>query len=173
MKPLPSCETVRDLLSYDPTTGDLVWKKKASQMMPGSRAGWQQGKYHQVQLFKTTYWAHRIIWLIVTGEWPERYIDHINGDGSDNRWSNLRAATAAQNAHNSVAGKLNRSGCRGVHWHSGAKKWRVQIKRRHLGYFTEIADAQKAYRSAALIERGEFDVSAERMTPALRGTAVA
>ena len=91
---------------------------------------------------------------------PEGYvIDHINGCGLDNRRTNLRLATAAQNAWNSK--KRNpRSGYKGV-WFAGDKGlWRAAIvchgRRIHLGYFTDKIDAARAYDAAARKYYGEF-----------------
>ena len=88
-------------------------------------------------------------------------IDHINGNGLDNRRANLRPATAAQNAWN--AKKRNpRSGYKGV-WLAGDKNlWRAAIvcdgQRRHLGYFKDKREAAKAYDEAAIIFHGDFAV---------------
>jgi hypothetical protein len=86
-------------------------------------------------------------------------IDHINGDGLDNRRANLRLATVAQNAWNSK--KRNpRSGYKGI-WFAGDKGlWRAAIvchgRRIHLGYFKDKIAAAKAYDAAARKYYGEF-----------------
>lgn len=87
-------------------------------------------------------------------------VDHINGNGLDNRRSNLRPATRAQNCANMRRSKANTSGYKGVSWHKGGRKWHAQIrgdaKREHLGLFTDPADAAKAYDNAARRLHGEF-----------------
>ncbi|MHC4389402.1 MAG: HNH endonuclease, partial [Planctomycetota bacterium] len=91
---------------------------------------------------------------------PEGYvIDHINGDGLDNRKANLRLATVAQNAWN--ANKRNpRSGYKGVCFAGEKRLWRAAIvcnrKRIHLGYFRDRTTAAKAYDTAAKRLHGEF-----------------
>ena len=84
---------------------------------------------------------------------PEGYIvDHINGNGLDNRRANLRLATIAQNAWNSM--KRNpRSGYKGVWFAADKGMWRASIvchgRRIHLGYFKDKITAARAYDAAA------------------------
>lgn len=89
---------------------------------------------------------------------PSGYdIDHINGDKLDNRRSNLRICTRAQNSRN----QKKRTGLyKGVSWNKSKNKWIAQIcfdyKNKHLGNFTNPIDAAKAYNEAALKYHGEF-----------------
>jgi len=88
-----------------------------------------------------------------------RVIDHINGDGLDNRRANLRLATVAQNAWNSK--KRNPiSGYKGVYFDRQKRFWRAAIvcnrKRIHLGYFKNKITAAKAYDAAARKFHGQF-----------------
>jgi len=93
---------------------------------------------------------------------PKGYvIDHINGNGLDNRMANVRPATVAQNAWNSK--KRNpRSGYKGVCFDKQKRLWRAAIvcnrKKIHLGYFKNKTDAAKAYDKAAQKFYGEFAV---------------
>lgn len=79
-------------------------------------------------------------------------IDHIDGNGLNNTRSNLRPATAKQNAQNKRTPSTNTSGCRGVSWNKNANKWAAHIKimgaPRHLGYFTDKNQACVAARMA-------------------------
>jgi len=107
------------------------------------------------------YLEHRIIWKLVTGNDPVAEIDHANGVGDDNRWSNLREASRTQNAHNLKTPSTNTSGFKGVHWHAGARRWRATIKCEgttpiHLGYFDDPEMAHAAYCSAADKFHGKF-----------------
>jgi hypothetical protein len=89
-------------------------------------------------------------------------IDHVNGDGLDNRRENLRVATHAQNASNRGVRVNNTSGFKGVHAnHSGrGKQWFAYIttnyKRQHLGMFGTAEEAARAYDAAAVRLHGEF-----------------
>lgn len=91
---------------YCPTTGKL-WK------------GGNLCKSDYVPYINTTYngrtiRAHRLIWLIMTGEEADDMIDHKNRNKKDNRWCNLRKVTRAQNVHNSKIPSNNKAGVKGV-----------------------------------------------------------
>lgn len=87
-------------------------------------------------------------------------IDHINGNGLDNRRANLRLATSAENQRNRGKQKNNTAGFKGVTWKKAAKKYCARIaingKDKHIGYFESKEDAARAYDKAALREFGEF-----------------
>jgi len=87
-------------------------------------------------------------------------IDHINGDKLDNRRSNLRFCTFAQNGQNAKTPVNNMSGYKGVTWHKRHKKWMAQImkngKQWCLGYFEDATEAARAYNDAAEKLHGEF-----------------
>jgi hypothetical protein len=65
--------------------------------------------------------------LYMTGAWPDGDVDHINGDGADNRWANLRCVTHAENLWNAKKRKDNNSGYFGVSFARRERKWRAQI----------------------------------------------
>ncbi len=95
---------------------------------------------------KKTIWMHRLI-----NKTPEDFkTDHINGDGLDNRKSNLRTVDHANNMINSHKWRKNKiSKYRGVTWHKGNNRWYSQItvdyKNIYLGSFTNEEDAKKAF----------------------------
>lgn len=170
-----TAELARRLLDYNPETGSLTWR-----MREGSdtgtltfntiRAGKQAGGVNHAGYTRITlnsreyYLAHRVIWLMMTGEWPEFEIDHINGDRRDNRWANLRPASRLENARNLKLCRRNRSGFKGVCWDAGRRKWVAYIcadrKRKYLGAFTTPEAAHAAYCEAAEQLHGEFARSA-------------
>lgn len=89
-------------------------------------------------------------------------VDHVNGDGLDNRRSNLRPANRSQNCYN-MRRRRNRSGYKGVRFHSTthrAKPWYATIKacgeQTFLGYFSTAEDAARAYDEAAIKIHGRF-----------------
>jgi hypothetical protein len=83
-------------------------------------------------------------------------IDHANGNRLDNRKSNLRPASYAENMMNSRKRKGTTSRWKGVSWSTRAGKWVAQYRGRHLGYFNLDLDAADAYDAAAVAEFPEF-----------------
>jgi HNH endonuclease len=143
---------LRELLHYDRKTGVFTNRvQRGSRALPGTRAGSVQKKgYIEIGVDGRSYYAHRLAWLYVRGVLPEN-VDHKNHVRSDNRWKNLRSATALTNAHNLSKRAKNTSG------HTGAfrcrSKWRAQIKVngvvQHLGVFDSPYAAHRAYKKAA------------------------
>lgn len=87
-------------------------------------------------------------------------VDHIDGDRLNNRRSNLRPATNAQNVKNVGPRKTNRSGYKGVCWHKKSGAWAAQInvggRRRHLGLFANKESAARVYDAWAREAHAEF-----------------
>lgn len=88
-------------------------------------------------------------------------VDHINGDALDNRKSNLRICTHAENMKNrKILSKNNKTGYKGVSWNSFAKQWQVGIsfngKHMTIGYSKNKDDAAKMYNEAAIKYHGDF-----------------
>jgi hypothetical protein len=118
-RPMPCATKLRLLLAYDPETGDLTWRLSARRgYKPGDIAGSvHKGRntYRVVVIEGLGYYAHSLIWKIVTGEEPDGLIDHEDTDGLNNKWANLRPATNVQNGQNRRLNKNNKSGVKGVH----------------------------------------------------------
>lgn len=158
-------EIVRKLLTYDPKTGVLVWRFRRSNVPKGTIAGYINTHGYRVLSLavggiKKRYPAHRLIWLHVYGHLPDQWVDHVNGDKDDNRLSNLREATPAQNNANKRAGKDNTSGVKGVSFCRTRNKWAASIcsngHRRNLGRFKTKEEARIVYREAAKKYHREF-----------------
>ena len=126
-------------------------------------------KYNwQVSKNKRSYYAtrknknkSRIIMHRILINCPENLqVDHINGNGLDNRKENLRICTTSQNAKNKRLNKNNTSGFKGVIWCKHHKKWLARIcvdrKLKFLGYFIKINDAKEAYIKASKQYHKEF-----------------
>ena len=91
----------------------------------------------------------------MTGDWPEAEIDHIDGNPSNNAWSNLRAVNSQENNRNKRRPNTNKSGRIGVSWNERRRKWRARIcvcgKRKYLGMFHELEDACHARQAAEIL----------------------
>lgn len=87
-------------------------------------------------------------------------VDHRNHNGLDNTRANLRIATRAENQHNRKSERNSTSRFKGVHWHSGHRRWFARItiggKVKHIGSFVDEEEAARAFDSVALKLHGEF-----------------
>lgn len=153
-------EALRDIISYDPATGDFIKLKCRRSDWIGKKAGFINNKgYRVISINNKQYLAHRLAWLYLNGYWPHE-IDHRDGDKQNNIFSNLRDATDSQNMHNQGKRRHNTSGFKGVTYNRNASKWLAQIKinwkNKYLGLFDTPEDAHKAYCEAAQKHHGEF-----------------
>lgn len=139
---------LKRVLDYDPDTGVFRWRVRGFRIAPGRVAGNLNRGYRRICIHGESYWAHRLAWLYMTGGWPEPGLDHINRHPDDNRWSNLRLATHAQNCKNRGKRSDSTSGVTGVSWYARDRKWRAYIfvdgKLINLGYYRDFDDARLA-----------------------------
>jgi len=159
---------------FNADTGTFVWRERSAASFL-ERAGKKQssaaaafnkqfaGKpafaaetshgYRNGSFLRHRFYAHQIAWFFHTGQWPTQNIDHINGDTTDNRPSNLRDVGQNINARNARKPITNTSGHVGVA-PSGKKRkpWRAMImvnkKGVPLGNFKTIEEAIAARNAA-------------------------
>lgn len=107
-------------LNYEPTVGVLTWKagKQGRGCIEGREAGSikADGRYRTIFLEGKRYYAHRIAWEITFGPIPKGLcIDHIDGNGLNNRVENLRVTTLSSNQRNRKLVRSTKTGIHGVH----------------------------------------------------------
>ena len=143
-----------EIMDYDKETGVFTWKKQRRGVRVGVPLGTCNGYgYLRITVLGQSYYAHRLAWFYVHGEWPSDEIDHINSIRKDNRICNLREATTSENQHfrflSQTCGMSNsKTKTLGVSWHSKARKWQAHCKKVYLGLFDSIQAASDAYENA-------------------------
>jgi hypothetical protein len=188
MKSPVAPEVLRQLLRYEPETGKLYWlprpvaffgdterRRSAANQWNARHAGKEaftadNGEgYLQGSIFDRLYRAHRVIWCLMTGEWPTALIDHRDGDRGNNKWKNLRAATRSQNNRNTCSRLGSSSKYLGVYWEKQRGKWVAAInigkRPKVLGCFASEEEAARAYDHAASREYGDFARSNFAISP--------
>lgn len=150
-------ERLKYFLSFNPATGVFVRAIARPGHFLGSLAGTikinKDGKrYSLIKLGGVQYYSHRLAWLYSYGVLPSGEIDHINGDGTDNRLGNLRNVTKDENSKNLRLRADNKSGVCGLFLIVESCRWRVSIvirgKNRHIGCYKDKFEAICARKSA-------------------------
>jgi hypothetical protein len=156
------------LLSYDPSSGNFRWAKTASsRAQEGSLAGTvmptKAGGYVVISLtsagVQRRILAHRLAFLYMDGalpDFPDVVVDHIDGNGLNNAWANLRLVDHRGNSCNQKLRSTNSSGVNGVSWDKSMQKFEVYVwdhgTKRHIAYTDDLEEA------AALREQAEGDL---------------
>jgi len=154
---------------FDYKDGCLVWKsrpenhfssngsfKQFNTRFAGKKAGFvkrsegSQCSYLSICVSGGQYLAHRLVWFYVYGCWPSGEIDHIDGDGKNNKIENLRDVDSQSNAKNRPVQNNNKIGIIGVRERSGS--WNARITNNgvleELGTFKDFFSACCARKSA-------------------------
>lgn len=108
MKVALTQDRLKSVLHYDQETGLFTWTTDMKtgrgngrvHIKAGSRAGTPDRRYIRIGVDGTRYWAHRLAFLWMTGSFPKIIIDHIDGDPSNNKWTNLRDVNHTVNQQN-------------------------------------------------------------------------
>lgn len=142
-------ERVREVLRYEPESGLLFWQVSLSNRAKAGAVAGYKSDYVRVNVDGRSYKAHRLIWFMVTGIWPVE-VDHGDGDGTNNRWTNLKDCTHAQNHQNLCRVRRNNpTGLTGAYWDKRDKRWFSSIgiagKQVYLGTFQSAEQANSAY----------------------------
>lgn len=140
---------------YDPETGVVERHRKPDWWRPvGAIVAVDAFGYRQNMM------RHQIAWYLTMGQWPDKFIDHCDGNDDNNKFVNLRLATSAENAANTRK-KANASGTyKGVSWSKKGKRWLAVInlngKTKVLGRFLSEIEAAYAYDKGAVEAFGAF-----------------
>ena len=163
-----TAKRIRELFTYDPNEGLLKWKNDAGRygrIISGTVAGRVHPEgYRYVTVDGKHYRGSRIVWVYITGEWPEHQIDHRDNNPSNDKWENLREATGSQNKANCRKYKAETASCHLKGVQAVQKKRSIRYRaiatkdgqRFHLGYFDTPEEAHAAYLKASDALHGEF-----------------
>lgn len=169
MRPLPPLEYLGECVDFDAKAGTFIWKRRPPTHFCNLNAygTWNSrwaGKpafatinnsgYPAGMLDGTGYLAHRVVWKFLTGRDPAAEIDHIDGNPSNNKPSNLRSVSRSANMRNARLRTDNNSGVQGVHWDKGRRRWGVSIGNKTIGRFQSLDDAIAARKRAEKEEGG-------------------
>jgi hypothetical protein len=168
-------DVLRKLLRYDPETGKLYWLARDREFCDSLRSwnGWNtrypgteaftadSGHGYKVgAIFGVKYYAHRVIFAMQNGYWPDTEIDHIDRNRSNNKLENMRQATTSGNSANRVSKPGSSSKFLGVCWNKRRQRWAAQISKNGktvlLGHFASEREAAQAYDRASLIKHGRY-----------------
>lgn len=168
MKKLVTQERLKELLHYDPLTGEFVWLIRTSNRVKvGDIAGTNSEGYILISVDGRFYRAHILAWLYEYGYLPEYELDHKDRVRHHNWIDNLREVTRQCNTRNTGNRKNNSSGVKGVTWDNKNSRWKAQVmingKTIYLGNHKGFTEAV-CHRLAA--EQAEGWEGCDRTSPA-------
>jgi hypothetical protein len=145
-----SQEYLKELLHYNPNTGEFTWLKSiGGRTKVGKKAGYITSKgYYQTRINGIKCANHRLAFIYMLNKEPDVFVDHIDGNRLNNSWVNLREATYKENAQNLVSHrKNNKLGIIGVHEKAGKFIAQIEIdgKKKFIGTFKTPDEAHNAY----------------------------
>lgn len=161
LQPDQLAKELRARLSYDPATGVFTRLVAGGNgAKAGDQAGYiNAGGYVVLSVCNERLYAHRAAWFMTYGKWPDQMIDHIDGDRTNNRLSNLRDVSNQHNTQN-VKKSRREGGLLGTCWDKRRCKWVAHIMKdgrgTFLGYHPTPEQAHSAYMSAKAVMHEGF-----------------
>lgn len=166
-------DVLKELIHYDPDTGIFTWKERDIKWFSEERywKTWNSNfsnkiagnihlettgnKYERILIFGKQYQSHRLSFLYIEGHFPmepKKFIDHIDGNGLNNKWENLRKVTAKENSRNRKRDKDNLTGQTGVSINNEGTRFYANIHGNNgiefLGSFKTLEEAIIARKAA-------------------------
>lgn len=145
--------TVRPLSMFTTVRNMKKWNTRYALKVSGRKRTHKNGKsYWYITINDKEYLAHRMAWLYEYGKLPDRHIDHLDGDGTNNRILNLRDVDISDNAKNSKLYSTSKTGVNGVTIHGQNGKYVSKIQADNithsLGCYDDFFEACCARKSA-------------------------
>ncbi|MYL98394.1 hypothetical protein GR702_11530 [Novosphingobium sp. FGD1] len=167
-KPALTKDELDAILSYDADAGEFTRLVTRGKYKAGTKAGYVHRHlgYVEIKVNGQAYYAHRLAHLTMTGEWPSGQMDHRNHIKWDNRWSNLRPASRAQNVYNQKGWSSSGYKCIAVYeTKSFGTRFAVKVQRGDTRYQNVFGDLDNAinYRDEVIRKHdGEFAQTGHR-----------
>lgn len=153
---------LRSLVSYSPETGVFTNRVGRPGCSVGATLGTTNSRgYVLIRLDFVSYRAHRLAWMYMTGKEPKHVIDHIDGNRTNNTWTNLRdvsQTTNRQNLHRAARGSA--SGLLGAHRCSGTNKWGSSITRNGIRTWLGLHSTPQEAHAAYIASKNSFPIAA-------------
>ena len=163
-------QELTSIFHYNKRTGVFTHKLKKYNWRDKKEVGHEitdsrrKTSYLRTRINGKDYLLHRLAWLYVYGELPE-IIDHKDGNGLNNKISNLRASTQQENNRNVRCQERNKTGVKNVIQEKGSNKFRVSFtvkkdgdksKTVSFGKFDTIEEASFVAKNARSALHGDF-----------------
>ena len=154
-----------EALVYDHKTGQIKWKARPGEHFQTQRAAssWNSRNagqpafdrpnrcgHFEGQIFSRRFLSHRVAWALYYDDWPEGFVDHIDGNPKNNRISNLRCVSHKENSRNSKRSRANTTGETGVVRVGGEYRAEIRVdgEKHYLGRYPTVDSAAAARRLA-------------------------